>query len=198
MSDAATAKDPAIAGVSVILDFGPGHITRRGETHGHYSQSDVIDEYGRSLIDEMENEAVRLHMPDTRRPPGLTETQRFMESPGNYLPLIVSSDWFAKPRMHNSSTVEYRGEQYFKLCKLICEGLSEWGRCYVWGHRVSQPVPVEGAYDFIRIKPFAINGPHADEYLKRLDQLGVSVARSIGSYLLERNMGRIKIKTRTN
>ncbi len=193
-------EDVKISGISVIMDFGPGHASLRGETHGHYSQSDVIDEYGRALIDEMENEAVRLHLINTRKPPGLSQLQRFKESPGGFLPVIISAGWFlGKPHLHNASLIEYQGGKYGKLCGRIAEAMSEWGRCYVWGHRVSQPVQVdEGPHDFIRIKPFAVNGPHVNEYLLRLDQLGISIARAIGGYLLERNMGRVQIKSRTN
>ncbi len=59
----------------------------------------------------------------------------------------------------------------------------------MWGHKVSRPVAVQGERNFIRVKPFALNGPHADEYLRRLDKLGEDVGRAIGGYLTDKGEG---------
>lgn len=168
-----------ISGVSVIFDWGAGE---RGHSAGLYSQADVVDGYGYRLSEELEYESVRLHPVDTRRSPARNEGERLSEVPANFVPLFLSCDWHARERQFNSSSVEFCGD-YFKLADALCFAMAEWGRCYVFGHRVLRPVAVEGEGGFIRIKPFALNGPHADEYLKRLDKLGEDIGRAIGEYL---------------
>lgn len=153
------------------------------------SQADVVDIYGKRLNEELDYENVRTKFIDTRRAPARTVDERLAEVPQNYIPIFLSCDWHARGREHNASVVEFSGEQYYRMAESICFSLSEWGRCYVWGHRVSRPVATEGKTDYIRVKPFALNGPHADEYLKRLDKLGEDMGRAIGEYLADRGQG---------
>lgn len=185
------APDGRIHGVTVIFDFGMGAESLRGKTSGNYSQSDVVDGYGMRTNEELDNDNVRVHQINTRRAPARSEQERLDETPANFLPLILSCDWHETTRIHNISTVEYCGAQYLAAAQAIAFALSEWGRCYVWGHRVSRPIAVSGDRPFIKIKPFALNGPHADEYLLRLDALGTSIGHAIGGHLLEKKMGRV-------
>jgi len=182
---------PVISGINVIFDFGHGSPIPRGKTFGNQSQSDLVDFYGRRMVEELEYDKVRMQFIDTRRPPGLSQEERLGLGPTGFVNLIASCGYFETLRKHNASTVEYCGGHLGDLAGRICEGLSDWGRCYVWGHRVSKPLLVDGETPFIRVKPFAINGPHADEYLKRLDPLGESLGRSIGQYMIDRGIGRI-------
>ena len=181
-----------VSGVTVIFDFGHGHMDRRGKSSGNYSQSDVVDEYGRCAVDEMEADNVRLFHVETRKPPGCREDLRIKLGPETFIPLVFSCDYTDSARaLHNMSVVEYQGAHYLDLATRLCEGMTEWGRCYVWGHRVAKPVQVTGdGRDFIRIKPFALNGPHEADYLRRLNQLGQSVGRAVGQYLIDRREGR--------
>lgn len=168
-----------ISGVSVVFDWG-AHT--RGLSAGLYSQADVVDGYGHRLIEELEYENVRTQHVDTRRSPFRTEEERFDEVPANFVPLFLSCDWHTRKRDVNSSSVEFCGD-YYKLADALCFALAEWGRCYVFGHRVLRPVAVEGPKPFIRVKPFALNGPHADEYLLRMDKLGEDLGRAVSGYL---------------
>ncbi len=174
-----------ISGVSVVFDWGA---TDRGLSAGCYTQADVVDAYGPRLSEELEYESVRLHPVDTRRPPFRTEAERLEEVPTNFVPLFLSCDWHIRDRNVNSSSVEFCGD-FYKLADALCFALAEWGRCYVFGHRVLRPVAVEGDKPFIRVKPFALNGPHADEYVKRMDKLGEDLGRAIGEYLRTVGMG---------
>lgn len=174
------------SGVAVIFDWG---VQDRGESAGLYSQADVVDGYGHRVNEELDYENVRTHFIDTRRTPVRTEAQRLDEVPSGFVPVFLSCDWHKRPRELNSSVIEFSGEVLYKLAESVCFSLSEWGRCYVWGHRVMRPIAVEGEREFIRIKPFALNGPHADEYVKRLPKLGEDLGRAIGEYLIERGEG---------
>jgi hypothetical protein len=149
-----------------------------------------VDLYGPRLLEELENENVRCAHINTRKKPDLTEDERLREVPTNYLPLIISCDWHETSRIHNASVIEYSGKGYRKIANDIALSLSDWGRCYVWGHRVISPIFVKSEKSYVKIKPFALNGPHADEYLLRLDALGISIGRAVGGYLLEKRSGR--------
>lgn len=179
-----------ISGVSIIFDWG---MAERGKSCGLYAQADVVDLYGYRVNEELEYENVRTHYVDTRRGKPRTDYERFAEVPAGFVPVILSADWHANTRQHNASLVEYHGD-LFRFSKRICEALSDWGKTYVWGHRVSNPIvatPIKGREDqpFIRIKPFAPNGPHVAEYIRRMDKLGEEIGRAIGDFLRERGEG---------
>lgn len=188
----APAAKAHISGVSVIFDFGHGAIERRGKASGNYSQSDVVDEYARRAVDELEIDNVRLHRVETRKPPGCPQADRLKNGPSAFLPVVFSCGYNERPTLHNMSIVEYAGP-YEALARRICEGLTEWGRCYVFGHRVAKPRVVESEHGFVSIKPFDLGGPHEAEYLGRLDPLGQSIGRAIGQYLIDRREGRREI-----
>lgn len=175
-----------ISGISIIFDWG---LQDRGENAGLYSQADIVDSYGLRLNEELDYENVRTHYIDTRRAPVRDEAKRLHEVPDGFIPVFLSCDWHDRKREHNASVVEFSDESLYKLAESICFSLTEWGNCYVWKHRVSRPVLVPSDKCFLRIKPFALNGPHADEYTRRLDKLGEDLGRAIGGYLSERNQG---------
>ncbi len=154
----------------------------RGESTGMQSQADIVDSYGLRLNDELDYENVRTHYIDTRKAPVRTEEERLKEVPDGFVPIFVSCDWHGRKRDTNSSTVEFAGE-YFRLADALCFAMSEWGKCTAFGHRVSKPIVLEADKGFIRIKPFALNGPNADQYIRRLDKLGEDLGRAIGEYL---------------
>ncbi len=182
-----------MSGVSLIWDFGRG--MGRGQTVGHYSQQDVVDGYARKMTEELENENVRMQTVPTRKGEGIPWGERLSAVPKTFVPVILTCDFHERDRVHNASVVEFSGVEYQKLAESLCFALSEWGRCYVWGHRVSRPVVVNGApRSYICIKPFALNGPNADDYLQRLDALGESLGRAIGGFFAERNQGRLRAR----
>lgn len=178
-----------LSGVTVILDFGHGSNDRRGKFSGNYSQSDVVDEYGRRAIDELETDNVRLFHVETRKSPGCPEDSRTRLGPATFVPIIFSCSFSERPALHNMSLVEFSGP-YLELATRLSEGLTEWGRCYVWGHKVRRPVQVDADHGFIRVSPFMLNGPHEQEYLARLDKLGQGVGRAIAQYLIDKSEGR--------
>jgi hypothetical protein len=182
-----------ITGISLIFDWG---MQDRGLTANMQNQADIVDLYGYRMNEELEYENVRTYYVDTRRLGMETERKRLEAVPSGYVPVVLSLDWHAVPRQHNASVVEFSGDLY-KVAARLCESLGDWGKNYVWGHRVSKPVALEmrpvpghgmeGA--FIRIKPFALNGPHAAEYIKRVDKLGEELGRALGEFLRGRGQG---------
>lgn len=179
-------KPRNISGVSIIFDWGAYD---RGASSEKFSQADVVDGYGLRLNDELEYENVRTYYIDTRRAPLRSEEERLAEAPANFIPIFLSCDWHKGDRITNSSSVEFCGPEYYKLADALCFSLAEWGRAYVFGHRVQRPIAVEGTRPFIRVKPFALNGPHAEEYMLRMDKLGEDLGRAIGEYLASIGQG---------
>lgn len=178
LPDSGVSSRTNMSGISVIYDW---NAQKRGDSSGMFSLADVVDAYGARMSEELEYENVRTQ-----------PVKRVEDMPAGFVPIYLSCDWHERPRTLNSSVVEFSGQHLYKLADALCFALSEWGKCYVWGHRVSRPVavPRETAnVDFIRVKPFALNGPHAEEYLRRLDKLGEDLGRAIGEYLANRGEG---------
>jgi hypothetical protein len=163
-----------------------------GRHVGICAQSDVVDLYGLRLNEELEYENIRTHYIDTRRGKPRDYIQ---EVPDGFVPILLSCDWHNTDRKCNASVVEYCGEPYstiYKLADALCFTLGEWGRAHVFEHRVMRPrnVSGQGKKEFIRVKPFALNGPHADEYMRRLDKLGEDLGRAIGGFLAGLGQGK--------
>lgn len=184
--------DKIISGISLILDFGFGHDDRSGKYYGNYSQADVVNEYGRRVGEELDTDGIRLFPVETRKSPGTKTEYRHKVGPLTFAPVILSCGWDETDKLHNCSQIEYQGAQYLALAERIAESLSDWGRCYVWGHKVSKPNRIAESGDddeqrgYIRVSPFSLNGPHSDSYLERLERLGEGVGRAISGYLIER------------
>ncbi len=182
------AANVTFSGISVVPDWGLGHPEPRGHTVAGYSQSDVVDAYAATLNEELENENVRSLPVNTRRAPALAPLERFGAIGSGYVAILCSCDFYTRDRTTNTSVVEFSGAHLSQLAQRISEALSEWGRCSSFEHRGSHPVGLNERQSFIRIKPFALNGPNADVYLRRLDALGIAVGRAIGDYFDEKNL----------
>ena len=165
-----------ISGISLIFEMTDRD---RGEAFGGCDQADVIDRYGSRVVEELEYENVR--------------TQGKVKTVSDVIPgfvaLLMSCDWHTNLRRNNVSTVEFCGDGLYQMSMRFCEALADWGRVCAYGHQVSKPIAVAGDHAFIRIKPFALNGPRSEDYVKRLDQLGVDLGRAVGGYLASRGEG---------
>lgn len=176
-----------ISGIAIVFDWDHRD---RGNSGPLGTQADVVEAYGQRLIEELEFENVRCHIVDTRKGDSKSDIQKMHDIPDGFVPIFVSCGWHDKPRPYNASIVEFSGPHY-KFAERIADSLSEWGRCYVFGHKVSRPIAVEecAKKSFIRIKPISLNGPHADEYIRRMDSLGETIGRAIGEFLSARGEG---------
>lgn len=173
-----------ISGISILYDFPDG-----GKSCGLYSQRDVIDLYGYKVNEELEYENVRSEYIETRERNRKDMAHYLAKVPNDYLAIVLSCGWDESEKTNfNTSKIEYAG-QHVLFCRRFAERLYDWGKAYVFEHKVSDPTSVIYNVDYIRIKPFALNGIYAGEYLKRLDKLGEDIGRAIGEFA--RDSGKI-------
>lgn len=180
---------PPLTGIAMILDWGAGAPDTCGQSSGAYSQADVVDSYSVRLAEELDAESVRLEIVNPRRGPAVPVGRRVEDAMAGHLALICSCDFYTRDRSTNSSIVEFSGDHLRPLAQRLNAAMSEWGKCSAFTHRGSL-VAVNEPGHFIRIKPFALNGPSARDYLIRMDQLAVAVGRTIGEYFAEKNLQR--------
>ena len=166
-----------ISGISILYDFPDG-----GKICGLYSQRDVIDLYGYKVNEELEYENVRCEYIETRERERKDMAHYLAKVPNDYLAIILSCGWDESDKIeYNYSRIEYAGN-HVTFSRRFAESLYDWGKAYVFEHKVSDPNCVIYDVDYIRIKPFALNGLYAGEYLKRLDKLGEDIGRAIGEF----------------
>lgn len=113
--------------------------------------------------------------------------------PGTLI-LMVGLSWFENEnRKHNKSEVYYSDKYSLGLAKAISDSLGEWGRCSRFGHvsgcakhREFDTLNHPGILG-VKIEPFALNGPHIDEYLPRLRNLSYDMAMAIIEFIRSKN-----------
>lgn len=190
---------------SVLIVPGYGHSDSfggydRGQVVGRYCELDVVDGYLEPLCDELDSDGVRFEVMDTRSRPGVPAGKRAAKIEGHRLVLHLCAGFDKDPpQAKNLSRVFYRNTGSKDIAEEIAESVSEWGQCFVFGHRTANPsqqsedplldVPNTLA---VRIEPFILNGPDADEYMRRLPQLGICLARAVAGYLMTRNQARAR------
>jgi hypothetical protein len=158
----------------------------RGASVDAISESDVVDIYLGPLAEYLDECNVRYEILPTRKHPGVPESARLVLEHPNTVQIDLRcgfTRWDGDRRKHNESTVYYAGAWVKPLAARICEGLGEWGRCTSFGHREGAPREFEGPAGALRILPFCLNGPDAQQYLSRLAVLGKELALSIVDYL---------------
>lgn len=175
--------------------MGKGSGRLRGEAVGFISEIEVIDGYVRSLCEELDRDNITHEVMETRVSPGLSDSQRLGAIAKYRLVLECRAGFAYKPGVRNMSQVFY-GPGARDIGEQISESIAEWGQCFVWGHRTANPAPSAEAMLnkddclAVGIEPFAINGPDAAEYARRLDQLGTAIGRVVSGYLSLRAQAR--------
>lgn len=171
--------------------LGPGVYTR-GHTVDAMAEVDLVDQYVRSLIDELDQSLVRHRVVPTRKGPGILPDRRYEgTSEANALPLLCSIGWdksVNKSATTNASAVRFSPAVSSILASGLVDVMAHWGALYVHGHKRSTPVQDEGVRGIV-IEPFRINGPNAVQYAARLDKLGRDLGRFIADYCLGKNTG---------
>ncbi len=153
-----------------------------GITSGRYTEKEAVHGYMDSILEHMEEDRIvcRVHSDSE---PILPNTL-----------LIHCQIGLDKPNSKakcNMATVDFVGQGALPLATLLCEALVDWGKSYVdFHHKTANPkVANEPHYDDtlgVIIKPFKINGPQVDDYMRSLDQLGKTIAYSIYEFMLSR------------
>ena len=188
----------------VLLIPAYGHSTDtgefdRGRVHDGIAEVDVIDGYMPALMDELDCESIRFRTLETRSRPGVKEKDRPLAVESLSLVVVCGAGWLDKKvvKGKNVSTVTFGQKSSFQLADEVAEAIGQWGACYVFGHKTANPrednesklLNVEDT-KAVLVEPFGINGPDVREYMKKLDQLGVCIARAIADHLHSRGQAK--------
>ena len=171
-----------IPGAGHSDDFGQYH---RGASTERIAEVDVVDSYVQTLADILDEYQIRHEVLPTRKPPGIPAAARLSTNESNTLKMELSVGFFivgryGKPRERNETIVEYSGEFIRPIAEMMCESLSEYGRCCSYGHRTCNPILNKDlAEGCIRVKPFAINGPDVDVFAEHAPAMGKGLGLAI-------------------
>ena len=169
---------------------GPG-VYSRGATIDTLAEVDIVDQYVRSLVDELDQSSIRHRVVPTRRAPGTPENSRFDLVQDHILPIVCSVGWDPsknKLSSANISTVRFGLDMPHAFAAGLVDAMAHWGSLYVHGHRRSTPLGAEGVRGIV-LEPFRINGPSALQYAAKLDKLGRDLGRYIADYCFMKNTG---------
>lgn len=171
--------------------LGPGVYTR-GHTVDAMAEVDLVDQYVRSLVDELDQSSIRYRVVPTRKCPGIEPGRRYdSTAEAKSLPILCTIGWdksVNKSADANRSAVRFSGSVPSALAYGLVETMAHWGSLYVHGHRQSTPVQDQSLPGIV-LEPFRINGPSAMQYAARLDKLGRDLGRFIVDYCLGKNTG---------
>ncbi len=171
------------------------------------AETDVVDAYIRGLVDELDDCAVRHRIMPTRSAPGVSLDQRAVGIMPHTLVLSCQVGWFkaspAKMPTNNLSRIFYGARELFGLARQVSEAVGHWGQIYGgFDHRgaaacADKDDKLINAPETwgMRIEPFALNGPSAADYCKKLENLGRDIGRVLTTYLISRDEGRSKPST---
>lgn len=154
-----------------------------GLISGRYSEADAVNGYIDSILEHLEEDRVTARL-DSPNEPILPNT----------LVIYCGIGW-DRPNSKakcNIATVEYVGQATLPLAALLCESLVDWGKSYVdYHHKTANPkVATEPFHEgslTLTVKPFKLNGPNVEHYMRSLDKLGRTIAYSIYEFLLMRD-----------
>jgi hypothetical protein len=144
-------------------------------------ESQVIQAYTESMIERFDEDRVRYRV---FREGDLIEP--------NSLLLVCSIGWEKNTvsMEPNYSKASFGQSTSRKVCELLNEALTDWGKCYAdYRHRTKE---FSSAKDIIlrrkdtlavKIEPFLLNGPSSDEYAKNLGILGEMLAQAVVEFL---------------
>ena len=153
----------------------------RGVVIDSIAEVDAIDIIVRTLQETLEDHMLHTEVLPTRKKPGLSKLERETVEPCS-ITIELGLSWFTRHRSCNESEVYY-GPGTQRVAELICEALSEWGRCAHFGHRTQNPREIDPP-GLVRVRLFALNGPDAGVYLGRLSEagkdLGGAIAQALG------------------
>lgn len=171
--------------------MGPGLYTR-GHSVDAMAEVELVDQYVRSLVDELDQSSIRYRVVPTRRQPGVPPEHRYDGIDESHaLPILCSIGWdksVNKSAATNASSVRFHGSVPSALAFGLVDAMAHWGALYAHGHRRSTPVQDDNARGII-LEPFRINGPDAALYAARLDRLGRDLGRFIADYCVGKNTG---------
>lgn len=168
----------------------------RGLAFKNLSELDIVDNYVRSILDELDEASIRHRVLNVRMPPGVPEGLRHSGVQPNTLVLHCRVHWTTGKVISNKSRTFYGHGGISELAHVVSQSMSHWGHTYAsFGHQAANPVQdledpllcVTGASG-IRVEPFAINGPNSQEYAAWLPQLGRDIGRAVADYVIAKDL----------
>ncbi len=169
---------------------GPG-VYSRGATIDAMAEADLVDQYVRSLADELDQSSIRYRIANTRKAPGTPEGERCGVPGLNVLPVVCAIGWNQAKNataLFNSSLVKFAPDVSSVLASGLVQTMAHWGALYVHGHKCSAPVQADSLRGLV-LEPFKLNGPNASLYAARLDALGRDIGRFLADYCVNKNTG---------
>jgi len=185
---------------NLIIIPSAGHSDDSGKfTRGYVvdttSEVDVVDSYSRTLMETLEEYGVNFDVMSTRTAPGTMQSRRHLEISKNSLAIELSVGYFETNIKRNRSDVFYYNDESKKLADMLADTLGDWGRNSSFGHSRGSPkklktpiLSVEGAMA-VKVAPFAINGPHYEDYLPTAASLGHSLGMALVEFMTSVNSG---------
>lgn len=181
----------------VYLDLGHGYEDAKfypGATIGHLFETDLIDTYGRSIMDEFTIDGLFHTVLNTRKSPGMNDQERqaiVVHNRALMLSLHIGSS--VKPSPFNEGKIYIADESSRDLAELIKQHMIKWGNATSSSYRQvrimtsAQPV-LKGISPYgILLEPFLINSQDATKFAMRLPSLGTALGRAIVSYVRTQN-----------
>lgn len=175
----------------IILIPGAGHAGHGVYERGHFTDAhaevDLVDNYARTIIEELDNSLIRYRVVNTRKAPGTPYINRFDFALPHCLPIVLTMGWIESKKvraMHNVSAISAHKDAPPRLVAEFADAMRHWGGLYVHGHRCAEPMEQDAPG--ITIAPFQINGPNTADYAQRLDKLGRDLGRVIVDFCRSR------------
>ncbi len=168
--------------------FDPGHRCRA------MHEFSILEGFVRDLSDRLEYQRIRHRVLPVTNSPGIPVAQRPDHLEENQVVVNVRLGWDPPnaPGLHNWSMVRHGDGASVKLARTVTDAIGQWGRCYFFGHQTrnpqrdkKDPLLNKPGTAGLKIVPFAINGPKAWEYARKLKALAESLGWALGEYLGE-------------
>lgn len=150
----------------------------QGRCEGLLAETEIIKRYARSLSDELDHCGIRHRLGEQARP------WEFVVSLGLGWTLAK------KDLLTNRSRIWISDARASSVATFLAETLSHWGQLYAGvEHRSCKPIAKQEQDAHIYIEPFELNGPKANAYAQRLEELGRDLGRTIADYVVREKSG---------
>lgn len=161
----------------------------RGRSVDTTSEVDIVDQYTRTVSETLEEYGISFKVMETRKAPGVKESERPSRVDSNSMVLELAVGWFETNPKKNRSEIYYYSKKSKKLAAMVADAIGDWGRCTSYEHVTCCPkeAVTKIGNDGIRVEPFALNGPNYADYLPRMASLGRALAMSVIEFIKTSN-----------
>lgn len=155
-------------------------------------ESEIIANYGQTIMDALEWLGTQYEHINTRRRPGFTEHVRLQQMGHGKLGVRCGLGRMETGKEHlNCGQVTYTDKSLEKVAGKLLRVINAWGKKHGGGKFIENAMPtfVEGSPAHLILEPFAVNGAHSYELTSQpvLDELAKSMAKTLSDWLIEQN-----------